>query len=244
MYRLGVVAGDMRMKYMYEALVSDGYDTVYCTDTQTLPQLDVVVLPIGMSAKGVTTPIIFGSVNEQNVINYTANEYFKARNALPTAEGALRLAMENTPSTISGSRVTVIGYGYCGKAIADRLYCLDADVTVIARNESSRAVAENCGLKSAPMDMIANIPSDIIFNTVPTLVLTKPILRQLDRSTLIIDIASKPGGVDFDAAEKLGIKTLHALGIPGKYTPRTAGEILKTTVLSILSKGDLKCNKK
>ena len=36
----------------------------------------------------------------------------------------------------------------------------------------------------------------------------------------------KSCGVDFEAAKELGIKTVLASGLPGKHTPKTAGEIL------------------
>ena len=55
-----------------------------------------------------------------------------------------------------------------------------------------------------------------------------------DTNTLIIDLASLPGGVDFDTAEKLGIYAVRALSLPGKCAPKTAGEIIKTNVFDII----------
>ena len=75
----------------------------------------------------------------------------------------------------------------------------------------------------------------VIFNTVPDMVLTKERLMLADRNVLIIDLASEPCGTDFNAAEELGITAKKALGLPGKFAPKTAGEILKETVLNILS---------
>ena len=57
----------------------------------------------------------------------------------------------------------------------------------------------------------------------------------MDRNALIIDLASEPCGTDFKTAEELGITAKKALGLPGKFAPKTAGEILKETVLNILS---------
>ena len=60
-------------------------------------------------------------------------------------------------------------------------------------------------------------------------------LELLDKSAIVIDLASEPCGTDFSAAEELGITAKKALGLPGKFAPKTAGEILKETVLNILS---------
>ena len=83
--------------------------------------------------------------------------------------------------------------------------------------------------------MLPRLKSDIIFNTVPAPVISRQVLDELAPETLIIDLASEPGGTDFDYASKLGITVVHALGIPGKFAPRTAGEILKSTILSMLT---------
>ena len=75
----------------------------------------------------------------------------------------------------------------------------------------------------------------VVFNTVPAPVLTKEKLVLMDKNALIIDLASEPCGTDFAAAEELGITAKKALGLPGKFAPKTAGEILKETVLNVLS---------
>jgi len=75
---------------------------------------------------------------------------------------------------------------------------------------------------------------DIVFNTVPAMVLDRDLLFKLNKEALIIDLASKPGGVDFLAAEELGIKTIHALGLPGKTAPVSAARIIKDTIYNIL----------
>ena len=49
--------------------------------------------------------------------------------------------------------------------------------------------------------------------------------------TLIIDLASKPGGTDFRYAEKRGIKALLAPSLPGIVAPKTAGQILANVLI-------------
>jgi dipicolinate synthase subunit A len=76
---------------------------------------------------------------------------------------------------------------------------------------------------------------DIIFNTIPNMILTEERLRTIKKDALIIDLASKPGGVDFEAAHRLGIKTVHALSLPGKVAPVTSGCVIAQTICNILS---------
>lgn len=74
----------------------------------------------------------------------------------------------------------------------------------------------------------------MLFNTVPQTVIGRKELAGA-KDSLIIDLASKPGGVDFDAARDLGVKVIWALGLPGKVAPVSAGKIIKKSILNILS---------
>src|SRR5690625_1662894 len=76
--------------------------------------------------------------------------------------------------------------------------------------------------------------TNICINPIPHLVITKEIINQMNKNTLVIDVASKPGGIDFDAAKTAGINTLHALGLPGKFAPKTAGDIIGHTIAELI----------
>ena len=75
---------------------------------------------------------------------------------------------------------------------------------------------------------------DTVVNTIPAPVLTEPVLAALRPGSLIVDLASKPGGTDFAAAQRLGCKAIHALSLPAACAPDTAGEAVARTVLTIL----------
>ena len=75
----------------------------------------------------------------------------------------------------------------------------------------------------------------LVVNTVPVRVLREAELADLKPGCLVIDLASKPGGVDFDAAARLGVKAFWALSLPGKVAPVTAGKSIKTTIYNILT---------
>ena len=71
---------------------------------------------------------------------------------------------------------------------------------------------------------------DTIVNTVPSLVITEEIIEKMSKESLIVDIASSPGGTDFMAAEKYGIPAKLALGLPGIYTTSSSAELLKNAI--------------
>lgn len=182
---------------------------------------------------------IFGEKGIET-IDYLLREELSVMNAVATAEGALGIAMEESPETIFGNKILITGFGRIAKTLAKILVSMGADVTVCARKKSDIAWAEIFGCKGRDFSLL-NEKSDfkIIFNTVPTEIFTKEKLSLLNPSALIIDLASKPGGVDFESASSIGIKTIWALSLPGKVAPVTSGEIIAKTIRNILTeRGD------
>lgn len=157
-------------------------------------------------------------------------------NSIPTAEGCLQMAMEKLPITIHGSKSIIIGFGRCGKTLARMLYALGAKTTVIARNPAHLARIKEMGLNVANYNELPEIlkEADIIFNTVPIQILNEKILKVVKKEVLIIDIASAPGGTDFQAAERLGINAILAPSLPGLVAPKTAGLILADTLPDLI----------
>lgn len=169
------------------------------------------------------------------IFDYGARDDFAILNALPTAEGAIECAMREYEGTISGSKCLVAGFGRIGKILAHKLVLLGANVTVSARKPSDLAYVKALGYNALNTEILRTVKHfDIAFNTIPKLIFDRELLMNTDTNTLIIDLASLPGGVDFDTAEKLGIYAVRALSLPGKCAPKTAGEIIKTTVFDII----------
>ncbi|MDP4117627.1 MAG: dipicolinate synthase subunit DpsA [Bacillota bacterium] len=194
---------------------------------------------------------IFGGKISKEIIeaadrkNITCYDYFQReeltiKNALITAEGALQTAMSETPFTIHNSRCLVIGYGRIGKLLAKMLKNLGAKVTCSARKPSDLALIECADINSIETsDIIRNISEyNIIFNTVPFRLLTEEILSFVHSDTLIIDLASKPGGLDFECARRLGLKVIWATALPGKVAPETSGKIISDTVFNMIRELD------
>lgn len=170
------------------------------------------------------------------VYDYLKREELNIDNAIPTAEGAIEIALEETPYTLHKSTCLVIGYGRIGKILADRLKAFGADVTVSARKPSDFSWIEANNFSVADSNNLSDlIPNfNIIFNTVPSVILNSTLLKKIPLDTLVIDLASKPGGVDFELAKEIGLKVIWALSLPGKVAPITSGKIIKRTILNIL----------
>ena len=144
--------------------------------------------------------------------------------------------MEELPVTIHGCRALVIGFGRLGKALAPRLRGLGAKAWTAARSPHQRALAESMGLEAESLRALPEwlCAFDLVVNTVPAPVLGAAELSALKEGAVVIDLASRPGGVDFAAAEKLGVKAIHALSLPGKEAPVTAGRYIRDTVYHMM----------
>lgn len=168
--------------------------------------------------------------------DYFAREELAVANAVPTAEGAVQIAMEEMPITVHGARVLVVGYGRLGKLLAHRFAALGAKVSVSARKWSDLAWIEAFGYGVEQTERLDGwlCGYDLIVNTVPICVLGEEQLSELKKGCLVIDLASKPGGVDLQAAKKLGVRVIWALSLPGKVAPVTAGKAILSSVYNIL----------
>lgn len=169
-------------------------------------------------------------------IDYLKRPELAILNAIPSVEGALQIAMEQMLTTLHGSNSLVIGNGRIGKLLAQRLQSMGAKVSVSARNYVDFAHIETYGY--TPLDtrnLSGNLGEfDVIFNTVPVLVLGVSELTEIKKECLIIDLASKPGGVDFNSANKLSKNAIWALSLPGKVAPLTSAKIIRNTITNIL----------
>ncbi len=157
-------------------------------------------------------------------------------NSIPTAEGAIMMAFEHTDQTVHSSRVMVVGFGRVGNTVANKFSALGAKVSVCARSIRDLARITEMGLNAVPLHDLSNQTEncDILINTIPSLVVTKEAIRNLPNNAVIIDLASKPGGTDFEFAKKRGINAILARSLPGIVAPRTAGKILANVMEQIL----------
>lgn len=170
------------------------------------------------------------------LLDYLEREELAVANAIPTAEGAIQIAMEQLPVTLCGTEVLVLGYGRIGKQLVQRLCALGAKVSVAVRKPEDRVWTELFfGCPTLRTDRLDGRLGrfQVLFNTAPALLLDRGLLEQLRPDCLCIDLASCPG-LDAGAAEDLGLSLVLARGLPGKVAPVTAAKAIQDTITHIL----------
>ena len=178
--------------------------------------------------------------NNVKIIDLLGREELTILNTISTAEGAIQIAMEETSTTIHGANILVMGFGRIGKILANMLKGIGANVYCEARKNIDLAWIKAYGYCPIHLNEIDNYLDKfgIIINTIPSMVLDENRLKKVKNETLIIDLASNPGGVDRNVAKKYGIKTIWALSLPGKVAPLTSAEFIKDTIYNILKEID------
>ncbi|MEN2766397.1 dipicolinic acid synthetase subunit A [Ornithinibacillus xuwenensis] len=158
-------------------------------------------------------------------------------NSIPTAEGAIMMAIEHTDYTIHSSSVIVAGFGRVGNTVANKFAALGAKVSVATRSTKDLARITEMGLTPISLDKLPAYTSDcdLLINTIPAQVINKDAIQNLPSNALIIDLASKPGGTDFEYAKQRGIEAILARSLPSIVAPKTAGKILADVIIQILT---------
>ena len=209
-----------------------------CGDPPRLETVLDVLVPGQLLCAGMVSAQLRTMAEERGLLlrDYFAREELAILNAVPTAEGAIQIAMEELPITLHEARVLVVGFGRVGRALAPRLQALGARVTVAARRYEQRSLAQSMGLGTERADRLPDwlCGYDLVVNTAPARVLGVEELSALKEGALVIDLASKPGGVDMAGAAALGVRVVWALSLPGKVAPVSAGRYIMDTVYHIM----------
>lgn len=233
---------------------ADKADTAYKADIVIADTIDnavkdcvAVVLPTPVTdkwshvAEFLSEEVLVFGWNVTPVFNHFKVHDFRVmnevalRNAVATAEGTLAEAIKHGSVNISGSRCLIIGYGRCGREIAAIFRAVGAHVTVADRNKDKREDAVFHGMDACGIFEREDYSEyDFVINTVPARVIGRREIDKLNKDVVIIDIASVPGGTDFVYCKEQGIKAVHCLGLPGKYSPKTSGEVLGIAVAGII----------
>jgi dipicolinate synthase subunit A len=256
---LTLIGGDRRFLFVKEYFEFRGFlvNTLFLGEKKCEEISDTVILPVPVTRNGfLNAPLckeelcendlvdllpenstVFGGMPtdflmkkcEEKGIRFT--DYYKdeillEKNALFTAEAVHFVLNENGLSEKDGN-IFILGYGRTGKAIADVISSRGGNVTVVTgkdRIDKYRFIHFN-----SLSDNLQN--AYLVINTVPSTVLGETQLSSLKTDAVIIEIASAPYGVDFEAAKRLGIKVIKAPSLPGKYFPKEAGEAIAQTIL-------------
>lgn len=260
-----IFGGDKRYFTAYKLFSAQGFDCKYitCDRLKEASSSDILILPIpsfdrdgNINSTDYTVYDLFSSLGSGTIVfagkvpaiikriadeykielcDYTDNEEFNILNAVSTAEGAILTALQKTHSIICGSDFTVLGYGRIGRALSVRLRSLGANVTVGARSAVARATAASDSIIAVSIEQAIKVASSsIVFNTVPSPIINEDNINYI-KNSLIIDLASIPGGLTDKAKISAGENFVHALSLPGKCFPETAGCTIYKTIISIMT---------
>lgn len=184
------------------------------------------MLPKKLTIVGGYLPDLHG----HKTIDLLKDPEYLAENAYITAHCAIRLAMMRLPVTMRRCKVLIIGWGRIGKCLTRLLNALEADLTVVARKETDRALAHALGYSAISLEeMPCKLDGfRLIFNTAPATVLDEETVFECNEKCLKIDLASVQGIQD--------INTLWARGLPGKDAPESAGALIAKTTIRLLNR--------
>ena len=208
--------------------------TVWCPLVSASPTVGEVfsLIPDGaLVFAGKVTRCVADAARERGigVIDYYADEGFLIKNAALTAEGALAVILTELPRSLAGSKAAVFGYGRCASALVRRLIMLGADVSVIARSAVRRAQAQADGARAyAPSEAAGALAgADFAVNTVPA-----PVIGHAEAANLagapVIELADVSG-----VADGVKVNVIRAAGLPGRFSPETAGVMLAESIQGV-----------
>lgn len=229
---------DDRMKYAKKYLLDNGYKV------DSIEKADFIILPIPVKAEhfdavkaNKNNAKVFYGFGDYNGFDYNKEQAFLLSNAYLTAEGAISLFKENSPKALLDSEILITGYGRIGKALHKLLNAYGADVSVCTRSPSGKAQAKYNKAKCIELYNLSDYHFDAIFNTVPKIIFSKGEIQSLDETTLYIELASFPGGIDKLTAGSMNIKLVDGKQLPLRYSPESAGCLIAKTVLSMIEEG-------
>ncbi len=174
-------------------------------------------------------------------IDYMKSDKLTVFNTIATAEGIIAEAIIHKNTNLHEAKVLVLGYGKCARTLAHKLSGLSARVTVAARNGDELEAAYSFGYRTMELSLLKDYIHgfEYIFNTIPAPVINDEMLERISSDSIILDIASSPGGLDKNAAMKYGIPVYHSLGIPGRYAPKSSGEAVAKHLMDVIAKHSL-----
>lgn len=172
------------------------------------------------------------------VYDYMKDKSLTSFNSIATAEGVVSIAIADSPGNLRGSRCLITGFGVCARTLASCLDGLKARVTICARRQEARQEAKTAGYDVLSFEELEwrLREFDYIFNTVPALIFGKDELKQIRKDTLILDLASAPGGMDYEWADGLGLRVKRCPGLPGIYAPRASAQAMMEMALRLMGR--------
>ncbi len=214
-------------------------DCLYCEDGASNLNLSEIQRSIHKHQKifaGVIPEDFRRTCEEREIscYDFMRDEPMTLYNAVSTAEGAILEALLHKDTNIHMSSTLVLGFGRCGKILADRLSGLHACVTVCSNDANELALA--CALGFETLHLSESVAQNLLFRIYfqhdPACVLNRRCLEKVSSNAVILDIASNKSGADYETAEKLNINIHFCPGLPGKYAGESCAKYLTDYVIN------------
>lgn len=242
-----IIGTDSRMDYVAEKLYSLGCEVSRSLSDNQNDTILVISPPVNIDYidkiypsicnikriyGGSISNLFYEAMSKIEIYDYLKWENVISKNAVLTAKGIIKEALEYNCS-LNNSNILITGYGYCSKAIASELSKYSDNINIAVRNSKLKSEITNNNYVYVDINNLSNNDLwsyEYIFNTVPALVIDKPVIDSLNKNVMIFDIASKPGGVDFEYCSVNNIFSKLSLGIPGRIYPKEAGYLIAEAV--------------
>ncbi len=261
--KIMMVGNDKRsktiMKVLNETLINP---EIYSYKDKVYPDTDAIILPTPVTSDGINfnfcdaqdktvntllniAPkdclIIGAGYSNKRVYDLCDRDDFSIMNAIPTAEGTIALIINNTNTTLYKSKILVSGFGRVSRILLHRLTSFCADVSVVVRKNSNHAEINALGMKPLYYDELYGCIHrfDIVINTVPSMIFGSEILSAAKKEAIFIELASHQSGIDAKAISENKLNYINAVGLPGKTSPLTAGEIMAETIVSVFKENNI-----
>ncbi|GHU54262.1 dipicolinate synthase subunit A [Clostridia bacterium] len=170
------------------------------------------------------------------LVDLLEREELALLNAIPTAEGAIRLAIENTDITLHGANVLLIGYGRVGRVLGKKLCGIGASVFAVTFSGAEYAAAQSFGVSPVRYADMENAlgDADVILNTVPKILIDRSNIKFIRKNTPFIDISSPPHGIDYTFAKEAGLAVIFSGSLPGAVAPRSSALYNMKAIFNVL----------
>ena len=179
----------------------------------SIPALESLLRPCHRSLSGWQIPKAITERCRQLgilTIDWATLESVTRYNAVLTAEGAIVQGVLKGGRSLHSSRCCILGYGRC-----------------------ARALAQEDGFSAIALTALKDQKHcfDLLFNTIPATALSSEDTGCLAAQAVVLDLASGPLREHIALPLPLDGQAYSCPGLPGKYFPKDAGEILAQATL-------------
>lgn len=171
---------------------------------------------------GLKTKKLLELIPEKQIISFLDDEEVENKNNNLTVDGTIDDIRDR-----KNDNICILGYGNLGKELYLRLTSAGINTYVISRPKELINIDKVKNYYPLSPENITEVfkLSDIVINTIPCNIIPEEAVSK-EYVPYILDIASSPFGIDQDLVKKYNLNYNLYLGIPSKFAPKEASDIL------------------